>query len=162
MPTLDISDVVKIETILHATDFSRHGVHGFRYAITLCKCFHAKMVILHAITLPATIPADPTGGVALTEPFDELEEESKARLEEMLAQVKQHGIEAEALLVEGAPHKKTIQEAERIGADLIVVGTHSRTGVEHLLLGSTAERIIRHSPIPVLVAPHPEGGATVE
>jgi len=114
------------------------------------------LIIFHAISIPPTIPADPTGGVALAECFDELQEESRIRLEEMLGEARKHEVEAETLLVEGAPHRTVLEEAERLGVDLIVVGTHGRTGVEHLLLGSTAEKIIRHSPVPVLVVRHPE------
>lgn len=161
METSDTLDVLEIRRILYATDFSRHGTHGFRYAITLSKHFKAKMIILHAISLPPTIPADPTGGVALTDYFEELEEESKARLKEMLHQAESNGVEAETLLVDGAAHKAVLQEAKRLGVDLIVVGTHGRTGVEHLLLGSTAEKIVRQSPIPVLVVRHPQHSTAV-
>ncbi|MFH1740143.1 MAG: universal stress protein [bacterium] len=162
MEISDTLDVVPIKKILYATDFSRHGTHGFRYAITLSKCFQARMVIFHAITLPPTIPADPTGGVALADYFEELEEESKARLQEMLDEARKHGVEAETLLVDGAPHKTVLQEAKRLGVDLIVVGTHGRTGVEHLLLGSTAEKIVRQSPVPVLVVRHPQHSTATE
>ncbi len=149
-------DVLNIRRILYATDFSRHGSHAFRYAITLAKHFQAKLIIVHAISLPPTIPADPTGGVALTDYFEELEEESKARLQEMLQQAKNHGVEAETVLADGAAHKAVLQEARRLASDLVVVGTHGRRGVEHLLLGSTAEKIVRQSPIPVLVVRHPQ------
>lgn len=165
MEISDAPNVLEIRKILYATDFSRHATHGFQYAITLSKHFQARMTILHAISLPPTIPADPTGGVALTDYFEELEEESKARLQEMLDQTRNHGVEAETLLVDGAPHKVILQEAKRLGVDLIVVGTHGRKGVEHLLLGSTAEKIVRQSPVPVLVVRHPQhsgdGGMTL-
>ena len=149
------SDFLRIGKILYPTDFSRHGHRSFRYAITFSKHFKAKMIILHAISLPPTVPADPTGGVALTNYFEELEEESKARLDEMLDQAENCGVEAETLLVDGTPHKAVLQEAKRLDVDLIVVGTHGRTGVEHLLLGSTAKKIVRESRVPVLVIHHP-------
>ncbi len=156
MSNPDSLDLIEIRKILYATDFSRISAYGFRHALTLSRCFRAKLIIFHAISIPPTIPADPTGGVALAECFDELQEESRIRLEEMLGEARKHEVEAETLLVEGAPHRTVLEEAERLGVDLIVVGTHGRTGVEHLLLGSTAEKIIRHSPVPVLVVRHPE------
>jgi len=156
MDILEDHDILDIRKVFFATDFSRHGTQGFRYAITFAKHFGARLYIFHAISLQPTIPAaDPTGGVALTDYIDVLEEESKARLSGMLKQAESHGVEAETLLAEGPPHKAAIREAERVEADLIVVCTHGRTGVEHFLLGSTAEKIIRQSPIPVLVVRGP-------
>ena len=156
MDIVETHDVLEIQSILFAADFSRQGSHGFRYAITLSKHFQAKLFIFHAINLQSTMPAaDPTGGVALTDYVEVLEDESRARLSEMLRLAEAHGVEAETILVEGTPHRTALKEAERLGVDLIVVSTHGRTGMEHLLLGSTAEKIIRQSPIPVLVVRHP-------
>jgi len=64
---------------------------------------------------------------------------------------------AEATLAEGVPHVEIVRLAGEIGADLVVMGTHGRTGLQHVLLGSVAERVVRSSPVPVLVVPPSPG-----
>jgi nucleotide-binding universal stress UspA family protein len=70
---------------------------------------------------------------------------------------KDAGIPIETHLTEGLPHERIIAVAEEVGAELIVMGTHGRTGLAHLLVGSVAERVVRASPIPVLTVPSSKG-----
>jgi nucleotide-binding universal stress UspA family protein len=106
-------------------------------------------LVLHAYQLPAS--ALPEG---IVEPLAELEAEIAAKLDERLkgfvAPFAPAGLVPEILVVEGVPYTEIAEAATRHGADLLVIGTHGRTGLSHLLLGSVAERVVRIATVPVV------------
>jgi nucleotide-binding universal stress UspA family protein len=79
------------------------------------------------------------------------EQQAKENLETLLRQLQNKGTKVEAYLQTGYPFEQIIEVASRLKVDLIVIGSHSHTGLMHLLLGSTAERVVQHAPCPVLV-----------
>ena len=137
------------KSILVPTDFSAASFKAMEYAVTLAEMFGAKLTLAH-IVVPVAAPDLVYGPVA----WDEAVAIKTAQ--ERLAELKHSRGAAAARKVRtvvrrGHPYSEIDQIAKDIGADLIVVSTHGRSGLQHLLLGSVAERVIRHAPCPVLV-----------
>lgn len=84
-----------------------------------------------------------------------MEVRARAQMEHQADELRGRGLTVKPRVLTGDPLECIIEVAKNIGADLLVVGTHGRTGVAHLLLGSVAESILRHSPCPVLCVRHP-------
>lgn len=139
-----------IKTILFATDFSESSGEAFTYALSFARRFDARLFLLHVISEPV----DMRGFYVPHISFDSLESEIIASAKKMLSDFcLSHLKESDNYdfdVVSGVPSEKIIATAEQEHADLIVVGTHGRGGLDHLLFGSNAEKIVRKSPIPVL------------
>jgi nucleotide-binding universal stress UspA family protein len=82
--------------------------------------------------------------------LEEQRRAAKAELADLAARLAKRGVKVRTLLREGTPHRAIVDAAKQPGTDLIVMGTHGRTGMSRLLLGSVAELVIRHAPCPVL------------
>lgn len=138
--------------ILAPTDFSELSNVAVDYAFSMAKPLGAKMIFLHSLE-----PIEETS--AMTAFYRELYTLSKERantfLNALVQRAKNMGIEAEARLADGPPFVDIIKTAKKVGADLIIMGTHGRTGLSHLMIGSQAERVVRQSPCPVLTVKSP-------
>jgi nucleotide-binding universal stress UspA family protein len=86
--------------------------------------------------------------------FEQIDEALTARAE----QATSAGLISQTNSLQGVPARELVRHAQKVGADLVVVGTHGRTGIQHVVLGSVAERVVQHSSCPVLVIPQ-RGGA---
>lgn len=141
--------MLAIGTILHPTDFSEHSKHAFHLACSLARDHGARVVLLHVVVPPMTS----CEGVVLPPPIEEATEDAKRRL----SQIKLADIPIEHRVAEGDPAEMILRVAEEVHADLIVMGTHGRTGLSRLLMGSVAEQVMRKAPCPVLTmkAPFP-------
>ena len=141
---------IAINSILYATDFSESSVPACDYALTLCKLTDAKLHVLHVIGELT----DDRRGLMPPESLAHLEQElERQSIQEMNTFCKEHfndKIEFETETVIGSPFREILKAAEQRSADLIIMGTHGRTGIEHVIVGSTAERVVRRSTIPVL------------
>lgn len=143
---------MKIETILVPTDFSEDAVKALETAIEFARVFGSKVVLLHAysVELPFSSPAM-GGGLILPEGFYvELRDHSAIQVERLAREASRDGIEVEGLAVENTAWMAIVDEAERLSADLIVMGTRGLTGLKHLAIGSVAERVVRKASCPVL------------
>jgi len=136
--------MLPIHTILHPTDFSDHSTHAFQLACALTRDYNARLVVLHVVVPPTVIYGE---GILPPDP-ELLRREAQEQLAHLLAP--QANVRAERRLAEGDPAAEVLSAAEEIGADLIVMGTHGRTGLGRLLMGSVAEEVMRHAPCPVL------------
>ena len=137
------------KSVLVPTDFSPASFKAMDYAVTLAEMFGAKVTFAH-IVVPVAAPDLVYGPVAWDEAV--AIESAKERLNE-LKQSRGAKVAGKVRTVvrRGHPYSEIDQIAKDIGADLIVVSTHGRSGLRHLLLGSVAERVVRHAPCPVLV-----------
>lgn len=137
-------------TILFANDFSEGSDYAFEYALTLVDKFSAKLVIVHVINEPVDLRGFYVPHIS----FDNLEKEIVEGAEKMMetfCETKLKGYAAvESHVISGIPYEEIIKKADESGADLIVMGTHGRKGVDHLLFGSTAERVVRGARVPVM------------
>lgn len=134
-----------IRKILVPTDFSQHSDNAISLATALARRMGAKIHLLHAYHLPLEIVAP------IPAPYqDQLREMSVDGLEGLQADVKRHGVHCTVEAVDQSPLSAISEVAKRVSADLIVMGTRGAKGIEHLFLGSVAERTVRAAPCPVL------------
>ena len=141
--------MTELATILVPVDFSAHSEEAVRYAVGLAKRFGSTLHLLHAYHLPVEVATPDT--IAVPRDFwASLREAASRKLGEAAEKATVEGVKVEMLLTEGAPAPAITQAAERLHADLIVMGTRGLTGLKHVLLGSVAERVLRTAPCPVL------------
>jgi nucleotide-binding universal stress UspA family protein len=136
-----------LRTILHPTDFSPAAEEAFQLAGSLARDHGARLVVLHVNPLSTAdeIPHDPVEEV---ERFKEKIWEEFHRLEAIAPRIRE--VRLECKFVDGDPAREILRLAELTGCDLIVMGTHGRTGLTRLLMGSVAEKVLRKAPCPVL------------
>lgn len=149
---------MKIEKILVPTDFSQGSHKALQYAVMLGTEFKAKIVLLHVVSTPLDISGMHVPHFSLDKIMEEMRERAEKEMEALLQEknIKKAGITFETQVREGVPFLQIIQGAKEAEADLIVMGTHGRTGLEHVFFGSTAEKVVRKAPCPVLTV-RPEG-----
>jgi nucleotide-binding universal stress UspA family protein len=141
------------KTILLATDFSDTAAAAMSWAGRLAGEYGSRLIVVHA-SLPEPCPA-PEFVVLPAEYYETIQSSARRRLDEEAASLRKHRLEVDVDFVTGPAVDGIQQAAARHGADLIVVGTRGRTGWKKLLLGSTAARVVRDAPCPVLtVSPH--------
>lgn len=143
---------MKIKTILVATDFSSDAEAAVETAIELAKAFDAKLELFHAYHVE--IPPIYAGfGGDFTRPEDILgpiREGAEATMNRLVEDVAAKGVPVQGRIAMDHASRAILEEAERVLADLIVIGTRGLTGLEHLVLGSTAERVLRLAHCPVM------------
>ena len=140
-----------IRRILHPSDFSPASRPALRQAIQLAKAVRGHLVIVHVLTTPIVVPE-----VYLSpRTYDELDESIRAsgrrQLTRLLAHARRAGVRASGRLLEGVPvDAPIVRIAKTVRADVIVMGTHGRSGVRRVVLGSVAARVVAAAPCPVL------------
>jgi nucleotide-binding universal stress UspA family protein len=136
--------------ILIAVDFSENANYAFDYALTLAKQFDAELTVMHVINEPIDLRGFYVPHIS----FEQLEKEIEAGAAGMMQKFCQEKMgdfrNYLTCLVNGIPYEEIIRKAKEIDASLIVLGTHGRTGIDHIIFGSTAERVVRNAPCPVL------------
>jgi universal stress protein A len=136
-----------VKRILVPLDFSETANKSLSYAIALASDMKAKIILLHVVE-PVYMSADP--GLTYMPQQNAIERKSGLlRLRKVAAAIPR-GLFDKAVVRVGAPYGEITAAAERLQAGLIVITTHGRTGLRHALLGSTAERVVRHATCPVL------------
>src|SRR5262249_35209169 len=138
-----------VHTILYPTDFSEHSRHALGPACALARDYGARVVVLHVTAVPAIVFAE---GVVPPNP-----EELRAAAREQLDRLEMPGgdVRAERRLEEGDATTEILRAAQETHADLIVMGTHGRTGLGRLLMGSVAEAVVRKAPCSALTLTAP-------
>jgi len=136
--------------ILTAIDFSENSDYAFDYALTLAKQFDSQLTILHVINEPVDLRGFYVPHIS----FEQLEKEIEEGAEKMMAKFCSSKMgdftNFTTSIVTGIPYEEIIRSAREAAASLIVLGTHGRTGLDHLIFGSTAERVVRGASCPVL------------
>jgi len=141
---------MQFKTILFATDFSEGSDFAFKPALALARKFDGKLLVVHIINEPVDLRGFYVPHIS----FDKLEEEIEQGAEKLMekfchAHMKDFS-NYETFVLPGIPYDEIIKKAVEFNADLIVLGTHGRTGLDHVLFGSTAEKVVRKSPVPVM------------
>jgi universal stress protein A len=136
--------------ILHPTDFSRASSPALRRAVALARACRAPLVLLHVMTPPSPFIGEGAPPSSYVDLLTLARRSAKRRLAAALARVKRERVRVQAIFAEGLPADAILRAARCTRADLIVMGTHGRTGVSRVFLGSVAERIVRESRCPVL------------
>ena len=139
------------KSVLYATDFSRPSLAALPHAIAAAKERRAELIVLHV--LPPPIGSDAMGYVP-SRMYEEMKaavvRDAQRRLALLVARVSRARLPVRSLLVEGLPQEEIPRTARRVKAALVIVGTHGRTGIARLLMGSVAAQVIGTSPCPVL------------
>jgi nucleotide-binding universal stress UspA family protein len=133
--------MLSIKTILHPTDFSAHSERAFRMACMLARGYGARLVVLHVAAPPVILYCKGALPVVPEEDHDQLRE----RLQQLIAT--EPTVQAEQRLAEGDAANVILRIAQEIKCDMIVMGTHGRTGLGRLLMGSVAEHVVRSAPL---------------
>jgi nucleotide-binding universal stress UspA family protein len=138
--------MLPIRTILHATDFSDSSNYALEAARALARDYHAHLIALHVEPPPTMVYTDGF----IPPDLGRRDEFARAELERLPLPE-----EAERRFEEGDPADAIVRAAEETHADLLVLGTHGRTGLGRLLMGSVAEKVMRKAPCPVLTVRTP-------
>ena len=148
--------MITIHRVLAPTDFSDSSVPAVRYAAELAGKFGAELVLLHVVQdLTLVVPDVMMPLPVATPALNEMVEGAKAGLATFAQKLGLDSLRPKTEVRIGAPAAEIVAAAGDLKADLLCIGTHGRTGLAHFLLGSVAERIVRHAPCPVLTVRPP-------
>ncbi|HEY4481837.1 MAG TPA: universal stress protein [Candidatus Brocadiaceae bacterium] len=147
--------MISIKNILCPIDYSVYSEKAIKYAIEFAEKYNAKLYLMHVLDIRIYDITDPelyNVNVIDKETINKLRE----RLHKCISEDTRKNIEVETIVIEGVPFAEIIKKAREYKVDLIVLGTHGRTGLSHAIMGSVAEKVVRKAPCPVLTIRHPE------
>jgi nucleotide-binding universal stress UspA family protein len=146
-----------IDTILVPVDFSSCSLEGLKYAVGFADSVAARVIVLNVVNVGPLLTGDGYAMYDMSSYRKFTIKQAESEMKKFLHNVKFGPVKVETLVDEGPPIAVITRIAEEKKADLIVTATHGRTGFDHLLIGSTAEAVVRHAPCSVLVVPsHPQ------
>ena len=144
--------MARIRRILHPSDFSKASGAAFTKAVELAKTNRADLVLLHVLAPPLPLMAG--DGYVSPQVYEDLEQSARAyaskELAGLVAKAKKAGVRANAVLRDGIAHEQIVRASRSPLADMIVIGTHGRTGLAKLFLGSVAGRVVSTAKCPVM------------
>jgi nucleotide-binding universal stress UspA family protein len=148
----------EIKNILVPIDFSDYSKNALRYAVEFAEIFKAKLFLVYVIE-PMIYPTDfSIGQVAIPAVENDLSARAEEELNNLVKTEINGRVESQIIIKSGKPFLEIIETAAELDIDLIIIATHGHTGVEHLLFGSTAEKVVRKAPCPVLTLREPVKG----
>lgn len=146
--------MISIQGVLVPVDFSKESILAAKFAASLAQQYHSKLFVLH---VREPIPLYARSEILNFEEIQEkIAQELRADLGNVIPKKVKETIQVEEVIEVGRPGHVIVEEAEKLGVDVIVIATHGRTGLAHVLLGSVAEKVIRHAPCPVFVIRNPQ------
>lgn len=147
----------KVKKILFPTDFSEASHYALNYAVKMKKMFDAELEITHVLFDEASVVSFYLPQMTMQNISHEFEDGAMKQFEEFTANAPElEGVAFTKKLLKGTPYNEIVKEAAAGNFDMIIIGTHGRTGLEHVLFGSTAEKVVRKAPCPVLTV-RPKG-----
>jgi nucleotide-binding universal stress UspA family protein len=148
--------MIQLARILLPTDFSEFSSEATNYACAFAEQFDAELHLLHVLEIHRSTTPDLAMGLALPSRIKESREAAEKALENVLDSKWAEGRKVVKATAEGPPFSEIIRYAKQHDVDLIVMGTHGRSALVHVLIGSVAEKVVRKAPCPVLTV-RPEG-----
>ena len=149
--------MIALKDVLVATDFSEASDAALLYGRAVAVKFGARLHVVHVADNIFTRALGPESAAMLPTVQTDIENAARDRLTELLIDTDRSGPPTEsAVLTSSSAAFAIVDYARNNGIDLIVTGTHGRTGLQHAVLGSVAERVVRMAPCPVLTVHHPE------
>lgn len=147
-----------IKKILVPIDFSDYSKSALKYAQDFSEYFNAEIILIYVVE-PMVYPPDfSMGQIAIPAIDIELDKKAKIELEKLAHREINPNIKYQIVIKTGKPFVEIIQTASELDIDLIIIATHGHSGVEHILFGSTAEKVVRKAPCPVLTLREPFKG----
>jgi nucleotide-binding universal stress UspA family protein len=146
--------MIRLKTILVPTDFSECSDAAVKYGYALAEAFGATLHLLNVVQHPYSMPWAADGFTPIGDLLADWEAQAKRRLVESVPATAP--AKTVVKIQVGSPHPEIVRYAAQYEIDLIVLGTHGRGPLGHMLLGSVAERVVRTAPCPVLTVRHPQ------
>jgi universal stress protein A len=148
---------IAIHRILCPVDFSANSLHALEYAIAFAAAHAADLTLLHVLEPPVYGLAEYPDLAQLSgDILDQLQASARKRLAALEESARKRHARTDSLFAAGTPFLEIIGAARARKVELIVMGTHGRSGLSHLIIGSVAERVVRKAPCPVLTVRHPQ------
>lgn len=141
---------MQIKTVLFPTDFSQGARAAMDYAVSLAQDYKAKLILLYVIQDISIAEWYIPSSISAADLVEDMQKSAEQEMEKWGSEVGANVAMVERIVTRGVPFVEIIRIAKEQNADLIVIGTHGRTGIDHMLFGSTAEKVVRKSPCPVL------------
>ncbi|ABA89257.1 universal stress protein Usp [Syntrophotalea carbinolica DSM 2380] len=138
------------KTVLFATDFSENSEYAFEYALAMARKYESLLVIVHVINEPVDLRGFYVPHISFESLEEEIEEGARKMMEKFCRMHIADYENYQTFIVPGIPYDEIIKKAMELPADLIIMGTQGRSGLDHVLFGSTAEKVVRKSPVPVM------------
>jgi len=139
-----------IRTILFATDFTENCEKAFDYAIGFARQFGARLIVMHVINEPVDLRGFYVPHISFESIEKEIAEGADTMMQTFCRTHLDDFADYETCLATGIPYEEILKKATEADASLIVMGTQGRTGLDHLLFGSTAESVFRRATCPVM------------
>jgi universal stress protein A len=144
-----------VSKILLAVDFSDNSIKACEYALTLARKFGSRIILLHVINEPVDLRGFYVPHISFERLEKEIEEGAVKMMDKFISNCLEGYANVETCIVSGIPYEEILKKAEDEQVGMIVLGTHGRTGIDHFLFGSTAERVVRTATSPVLTVRMP-------
>lgn len=145
-----------ISTILFPTDFSENCEYAFEYALGFARQWGARLIVMHVINEPVDLRGFYVPHISFESLEKEIAEGAEAMMQKFCRTHMDDFTNFESCLATGVPHEEILKKAGEADASLIIMGTQGRTGLDHLLFGSTAESVFRRAVCPVMTVRLPE------
>jgi len=141
---------MEVKKILFPTDFSEGALNALPYAVDLAKSYGAKLSMLHVMYDISTSSGLYIPHISVDEMYKEMEASARKELERFGFDLRAGIKDVEFTVLRGVPYEEILKFAEKNAVDLIVIGTQGRKGLDRVLFGSTAERVVRNATCPVM------------
>jgi nucleotide-binding universal stress UspA family protein len=141
---------MEIKTILYAIDFSEGARAAMDHAIMFARDYRAKLILLHILQDISIADWYVPSSLSMGELMEDMEKNAWEEMRTWEAEIASKVNNVEVIVIRGVPFVEIIRTARSKNADMVVIGTHGRTGIDHMLFGSTAEKVVRKAPCPVL------------
>lgn len=145
-----------IRTVLFATDFTENCETAFEYALGFARQFGARLIVMHVINEPVDLRGFYVPHISFESIEKEIAEGAETMMQKFCRTHMNEYADYETCLATGIPYEEILKKAAEVDASLIVMGTQGRTGLDHLLFGSTAESVFRRAGCPVMTVRLPE------
>jgi len=141
---------MQIKTILFPTDFSQGARAAMDHAISLARDYNARLILLYVIQDISIAEWYIPSSLSVADLVEDMQKSAWKEMDKWAEEVSTRVKDVEKMVVRGVPFAEIIKTARDKNADMIVIGTHGRTGIDHILFGSTAEKVVRKAACPVL------------
>ncbi|MCK9209537.1 MAG: universal stress protein [Ignavibacteriaceae bacterium] len=149
---------LQFSKILVPIDFSDFSKSALKYAVTFAQQYHSKLILIYVME-PVIYPPDfSMGQITLPTVNFEMDKRAKEELDKLAESEISSLVQVQTVIKTGKPFVEIIDTAKEEDADLIIISTHGHSGVEHILFGSTADKVVRKAPCPVLTLREPIKG----
>lgn len=151
-----------IKKVLIPIDFSDYSKNSLRYSVNFTRCFNAELILIYVIE-PVIYPPDfSMGQIAVPAVDVDIDKRASEELQKLAKTEIPADMKVKTLVKTGKPFVEIIETAAAENIDLIIIASHGHSGVEHILFGSTADKVVRKAPCPVLTLREPVKGFSIK